>query len=169
MKYIKKFEKVKNKNKNKILLIDMSGSFIDTIRHFNNFNNFYLSDIFTLILCDSSSVDLYKDININILLKLLLSDIKYGSGDGMQDGIDYIVKNNLDGRVLIFSDGGTSIDISKLKNDVSFLSMYSKPKIVGGNCTIFYDNLESLDNFYPPRDENIKEWEFKNNIKNFNL
>lgn len=172
MKYIKKFENLidNDKYKNKIFIIDSSASFINELTKYINSNiNFYLTEEFTAILVDSVNLDIYENITLPELIRKIRK-LEGGFGDGIQDAIDYIESTKMEGNILIFSDGWFHLNVSKIKNYVSVLTTDESKPVITGDCAVFYKDLESLDQFYPPRDDNdIERYKLKKSAKKYNL
>ena len=176
MKHLKTFESITGEDKNKIFLIDTC-SFIPTLLEKIKEVDFYLADKFTAILCSHEVENVYWDITLDELVDKL-NYVRGGSGN-MQVGIDYIIKNKLEGRVLLFTDGVIDISISYLEYYISILiydeySYAMKPNInpkrkIGKECLIFYEDLESLEFYYPPRDITPEKYELKKAAQTYNL
>lgn len=168
MKYIKKFENLTNDNLNKFLLIDCSGSFMYDVKRILKYVNLYLSDRFTAILCTWGENIIINNVNLKELNSKIKNHALGGSDDDIQNAISYIGDKKLDGNVLVITDGYIKLDVSNIKNNISILYTESQP-IVLGDPTLFKDDLESLDQFYPPRDESFEEYELKKSAKKYNL
>ena len=172
MKYLKTFENIDNENfRNEILIIDASGSFLPYISSILKNVNLYLKKRFITFFCTGFDMIKHENVTIEDVLKIA-KQIRNGGGDNIQDAINYIVKEKLKGSILIISDGGNTINLKYLKNDVAYLRCIEnfKPYILPPDkCKLFYNNLESLDQFYPPRDITYSNYEFKVTMKNYNL
>ena len=165
MKYLKTYENNNDKFKNKILLLDASASCKFELPNLFK-TNLYLSKVFTVILCSSHKIEHHKTNLKN--LNLWMESFGYYTGDGMQDGIDYIVKHKLEGPVIIFSDGMFNIHIEKLPNDISVIYTVYPPVIVGGEYEVFKNKIG--EDYYIPRDcKSIKEYEAVKMSKKYNL
>lgn len=171
MRYIRTFEEVNQDNqdvKNKIFLIDTSGSFAPILEKSIDKINFYLADKFTTILCSYRVDDVLNDISLDSLISMIHQRYFYAGGGDLQEGIDYIIKNKLQGDVLLFTDGMIEIDVTNLPNNIAILSTEFKPKVVG-DALIFMHDLESLENFYKPRDITPEQYELKKAAQKYNL
>lgn len=157
--------------KNKIFIIDISGSFINELKKTIDKIDFYLSDRFAVFLCDDRIQYFMKDTNLEELIKFI-KDIRYGGGGGtgFQKAVDYIINNNLKGSVLVYTDGWIELDLTRLNNKLALLAFVeeSKPK-VDGDYQLFYKDLESLDHFYPPRDITYDKYILKRDSQKYNL
>jgi hypothetical protein len=170
MRYIKSFENLINTNLNSILLIDCSSSFQGELKRVLKSVNLYLTDTFYAIFCTPGNL-IYEFMNLQEL-KIKIDNYRLYDigGDDIQGAINYIKYKNMDGNILIISDGYFKLDLSGIKNNVSILSSSTKPTLLGDdNCQIFYKDLESLDQFYLPRDESYEKYELKKSTKKYNL
>jgi len=171
MRYIKLFEETNEDVKNKIFIVDTSGSFIYDLKRCITITNFYLADKFTCIFCDHEISFIDKKMTLDKLIKEIINGktIRGGGGDGMQEAINYIIDQKLKGPVLIFTDGIISIDITDLENDIAILSTMDKPRVRGGRYQLFYDDLESYEEFYKPRDITPEQFELNKMAHKYNL
>lgn len=174
MKYLQIFESF-NKNqdvKNKIFLIDTSGSFAPVLTNGIDEINFYLADEFTTILC-SYKVDEILNVSLDSLISKIKQKYFFAGGGDLQAGIDYIIKNKLQGNVLLFTDGMIDINVKQLPNNLSILCTENINPVIKGNekkeVLVFKHDLESLEHFYRPRDNSFEEYELKKAAKKYNL
>jgi hypothetical protein len=170
MKYIKRFENIINTNLNSILLIDCSAFFQPDLKKVLNSVNLYLTDRFYAIFCTPGNL-IYEFMNLQELKFKIDNYHLYDIGvDDVQGGLNTIKYNKIDGNILILSDGYIKLDLSGIKNNVAILSSDAKPTLLNDdNCKIFYNDLESLDQFYLPRDESYEKYELKKSAKKYNL
>jgi hypothetical protein len=170
MRYIKLFEETNEDVKNKIFIVDISGPFLYDLKRCITITNFYLADKFTCIFCDHIIEFVDNEMTLDKLIKEVINGkhLRGGGGDGMQDAIDYIIDQKLKGPVLIFTDGVISIDVTELENDIAILSIADKPR-VRGNYQLFYDDLESYEEFYKPRDITPEQFELNKMAHKYNL
>lgn len=179
MRYIRTFEKMnQNDVKNKIFLIDTSGSFLPILEKSIDNINFYLADKFTAILCSHKVDQVLNNISLNSLIPRIQHGQFLSGGGDLQAGVDYIIENKLQGDVLVFTDGWIDIDVTKLPNDIAFLCTTEEPVINNEKfhakdtyrgVSVFMNDLESLDHFYRPRDITPEEYELKKAAQKYNL
>lgn len=171
MKHLKLFENQNEENvKNKILLVDASGSFVQEAIYILKNVNLYLSENFTAILFTHQIEHVFNNITINKLIKELLKNYGGGGGTDLQEPIYYIKNNNLKGPVIAITDGYfDNFDVSELENYFAILYTDDNMYYGEGDYVDFKNDLESLDKFYKPRDINYKNYEFKKITKNFNI
>ena len=165
MIYLKTFEnKMEDDNKNKIFLVDVSGSFIQKLNYLLDKINFYLAEKFTAIIC-GYEIDVYNEITLKELAQKLNN---YAGGPAiLQDGIEYIIKNKLEGNILLFTDGMIDLNIQNLRNPIAVLCTDQLPNIKNAKgpvpysyvgCWVFMKDLESYDFYYPPRDGSMENY-----------
>jgi len=188
MKHIRTFEEVNHKDiyqndvKNKIFLIDSSASFVSTLKKMIDNINFYLSDKFIAILCSNQVDEVLNNISLDSLIKRIQQGKISQDGGTIQAGIDYIIKNKLQGDILLFTDGYIEIDVKKLPNDIAILCTEKEPILINNGfrnvlhakdtyhgISVFMNDLESLDHFYRPRDITPEEYELKKAAQKYNL
>lgn len=171
MKHIKTFENLNNEEtKNKILLVDITPSSIYSILSVLQNVELYLSEKFTPIL-SYNGMYIIENTTLPVLIEKL-NNRKSGSSGGdnvIQNGINYIIKHNMKGRVLIITDGFDYIDIDNLKNKCSILSTDSKTGFKGKKCQQFLYNLEDDSIIYEPRYDTTKDYELAEISNKFNL
>ena len=172
MKYLKTFENINNEEtKNKILILDITPSSIYGVFEVLQNVELYLSEKFTAILC-WNGMEIIENVTLPVLKEKIVnrkSGLSSGGVNVIQNGINYIIKNNIEGRLLIISDGFDYINIEKLKNKCSVLSTDSKPEFKGKECQFFFNNLEDENIIYEPRYDTKKDYELAEISNKFNL
>ena len=135
-KEYKNFPLLENLEPHKILLVDCSASITKSLVDNMEQLKMYLGATFTAIV-DYDVKGVYENTTIQDLINRF-KRIQFGGGSDVQKGINYIIQNQLQGSVLLITDGEIPpFDITGLSNQFSILTFDVAPTVKGGNYQVF--------------------------------